>query len=325
MTPVPAVSVLMTAYNRERYVGAAIESVLTQTFTDFELIVVDDLSSDRTAAIADGYAGRDARVRVHRNARNLGDYGNRNHAASLARGRFLKYHDSDDVMYPHCLATIVPLLDAEPRAGFALSAGGYWPGGPCPMLSTPRMSYQREFLGLGLFMCGPASALFRADVFAALGGFEDVGAASDYVFWLKACARHAALLVPGDLFWYRQHAGQEIASPRAARQYAEIPRRAWAALHDAACPLAAAEREQALRNQAYTAAKVVARSLRAGEWSMAVYRARRAGLTPADWLRYLRPPRRSPFAGTPLTADGGFVVPDWVRTGPGTGAVRQAL
>lgn len=319
----PAVSVLMTAFNRERYVGAAIESVLAQTFADFELIVVDDASTDATAEIARGHARRDPRVRVHVNARNLGDYGNRNHAASLARGRFLKYHDSDDVMYAHCLATVVPLLDAEPRAGFALSAGGYWPGGPCPVLSTPRLSYQREFLGHGLFMCGPASALFRADVFAALGGFEDVGAASDYVFWLKACARHPALLVPGDLFWYRQHAGQEIGSPRAARDYAEIPRRAWDALRDPACPLDDEEREQARRNQVFLVAKLVGRSLRARQWSMAVHRVRRAGLTAADWARYLRRPRRTPLAGTPLTPDGDFVVPAPAREAATAAAARM--
>ena len=64
MTSSPAVSVLMTAFNRERYIAAAIESVLGQTFTDFELLVVDDRSTDRTAAIASSYATRDARVRV---------------------------------------------------------------------------------------------------------------------------------------------------------------------------------------------------------------------------------------------------------------------
>jgi hypothetical protein len=322
MTP-PAVSVLMTAYNRDPYIAAAIESVLGQTFADFELIVVDDASSDRTVEVAHAYARRDSRVRVHVNGRNLGDYANRNHAASLARGRLLKYHDSDDVMYPHCLATMVPLLEAEPRAGFALSAGGYWPGGPCPMLLTPRMCYQREFLGLGLFMCGPASALFRADVLSGLGGFENVGAASDYVFWLKACARHAALLVPGDLFWYRRHAGQELASERAAREYAEIPGRAWRALHDEGCPLDPAEREQARRNQAFGAAKLALRAMRAGQWSMAAHRIRRAGLTPAQWVKYLRRPRRAPFAGTPTTGDGEFVIPAWVREGAVETSARE--
>src|SRR6185369_13268101 len=74
----PAVSVLMTAYNREKYVAAAIESVLAQRFTDFELIVVDDRSSDRTLEIAKEYEARDSRVRVFANERNLGDYPNRN-------------------------------------------------------------------------------------------------------------------------------------------------------------------------------------------------------------------------------------------------------
>src|SRR5262249_1338517 len=141
----------MTAFNRERFIGEAIESVLAQTFTDFELVVVDDASEDRTVEVARRYM-TDPRVRVVVNDHNLGDYPNRNPAARLACGRLLKYHDSDDLMYPHCLAALVPALLAVPSAGFALSRGGSWSGGPCPMLLTPRMSYQREFLGdQGLF------------------------------------------------------------------------------------------------------------------------------------------------------------------------------
>ena|SRR5674476_1029541 len=88
----PAVSVLMTAYNREKYIAEAIESVLAQTFTDFELVVVDDGSKDHTVDIARRYS-KDPRVSVHINEKNLGDYPNRNRAASLARGRYLKYLD----------------------------------------------------------------------------------------------------------------------------------------------------------------------------------------------------------------------------------------
>jgi glycosyltransferase involved in cell wall biosynthesis len=96
--------------------------VLAQTLQDFELIVSDDRSTDRTVEIANEYARRDPRVRVSVNERNLGDYGNRRVIASLARGRFLKYHDSDDVMYPHCLAVMADSLLKEPSAAFALSA-----------------------------------------------------------------------------------------------------------------------------------------------------------------------------------------------------------
>src|SRR4029077_967737 len=154
MTSAPLVSVLMTAYNRAAFIDSSIQSVLGQTLADFELLIVDDQSTDGTLEIARQYERRDCRVRVVVNERNLGDYGNRNRAAELARGSFLKYHDSDDLMYPHCLSVMVPMLQSEPRAGFGLTAGRLWPGGPCPMLLTPRMAYQREFLGEGLFMCG---------------------------------------------------------------------------------------------------------------------------------------------------------------------------
>ena len=104
MTGAPLVSVLMTAFNRAPFIGSSIESVLAQTFTDFELLIVDDRSTDGTLDIACDYERRDRRVRVVRNERNLGQFENRNHAAKLARGGFLKFHDSDDLMYPHCLA-----------------------------------------------------------------------------------------------------------------------------------------------------------------------------------------------------------------------------
>lgn len=312
----PRVSVLMTSYNRERYLGAAIESVLAQTFPDFELLVVDDRSTDRSVEVARGYERRDSRVRVVVNEANLGDYANRNRAASLARASFLKYHDSDDLMYPHCLATQLGLLQTEPRAALALSAGGYWPGGPCPMLSTPQMSYRREFLGLGMFSCGPAGALFRTAAFRALGGFAERGAASDYLFWLRACRTVDVLLVPGDLFWYRIHAGQELHSSAAAASYALAQGEAWRALHDPDCPLDGAELEQARRNHAWTLAKLTLRDLRGGRWALARLRLGRAGLTPRDALRYVRRPRRNAHAGTPLTPEGEPLVPDWSRFDP---------
>ncbi|MEW6320196.1 MAG: glycosyltransferase family 2 protein [Acidobacteriota bacterium] len=317
----PAVSVLMTAYNRERYIAAAIESVLAQRFTDFELLITDNQSTDRTLAIAREYERRDPRVRVVLNERNLGQFGNRNRAASLARGRLLKYHDSDDLMYPHCLEIMVPLLEAEPRAGFAMSTAWAWAGGPTPMLLTPEQCYQREFLGYGLFMCGPACGLFRADVFRALGGFPDEGVHSDNLFWLRACARHSVLLLPADLFWYRTHPDQEFMSPRAAREYARYPGAVWAMLHSADCPLRGSDLQTARRNQAWIVAKHVWRDLRAGRVGLAWFRLGASGLSLADWVRYLRRPRRSGLAGTPLEAGGEFVVPDWVRLpGPGGGA-----
>ena len=295
----PLVSVLVTAYNREAYIAESIESVLAQTLEDFELIVSDDRSTDRTVEIANEYARRDPRVRVSVNEKNLGDYGNRRVIAGLARGLFLKYHDSDDVMYAHCLSTMVAMLSAEPRAAFALSASRDWPGGPCPMLSTPRLSYEREFLGSGLFQLGPASALFRADEFRALGGFPVAGVASDYLFWIAACAKVNVLLIPGDLFFYRIHAGQEVAKPANDLEYAQAAGDAWRMLDSPECPLSAESLERAKRNFAFVQARGVFRHLKRGRFKSAVAVVRYAGPDALEWIRYVRPPRRNPTAGTP--------------------------
>lgn len=311
MSAAPKVSVLVTSYNREGTIAAAIESVLASRFGDFELLVVDNRSTDGSVEVARRYERLDRRVRVTVNEANLGQFGNRNRAAELARAPFLKYHDSDDVMYPHCLGALYGPLAAEPRAGFALSSGMAWAGGPCPMLSTPRQSYRREFLGHGMFFCGPAGALFRREVFAGLGGFEDRGAASDFLFWLRACRRVAVLLMPADLFWYRIHPGQELQTRAATESYARADAEVWRALAAADCPLDGDELEQARRNWAWNLSRRLRADLRAGDLATAGLRLRRCGLSLADWLRYLRRGRRDAFAGTPREADGGFVIPAW--------------
>jgi glycosyltransferase involved in cell wall biosynthesis len=117
----PLVSVLMTAYNREKYIDEAIESVLASSYRNLELIVVDDCSKDRSVEIARTYAAKDDRVKVYVNETNLGDYPNRNRAASLARGEYIKYADSDDIMFPSCLKKMVtPMIQFAPLSTTAL-------------------------------------------------------------------------------------------------------------------------------------------------------------------------------------------------------------
>lgn len=316
----PTVSVVITAYNREPYITASVESVLAQTFGDFEVVVVDDRSTDGTLEIARQFERLDPRVRVVVNEHNLGQFRNRNRAAALATAPFLKFHDSDDLMYPHCLEVMVPLLDAHPSAGFGLSNSRAWPGGPVPMLLTPRQSYQREFLGFGLFMCGPAGALFRTEAFQALGGFEDYGTPSDTIFWMRACARYPVVLFPGDLFFYREHPGQAFQATGVARQYATVTGHAWRALSSPECPLDPAEREQARTNVAFGTAKSIWYAARGGNFSLAWWRATCGGISPAEWIRYLRRPQRSVLAGVPLGPGGECEVSAWCRPAP---AARQ--
>ena len=79
----PTVSVLVTLYNREAFIGAALTSILASTYEDFEVVVVDDASTDNSCELAKSIAATDSRVRVSRNEANLGDYGNRRRAAAF--------------------------------------------------------------------------------------------------------------------------------------------------------------------------------------------------------------------------------------------------
>ncbi|HXP28926.1 MAG TPA: glycosyltransferase family 2 protein [Solirubrobacteraceae bacterium] len=112
----PRVSVIMAAYNEERFLGEAVESVLAQSFDDFELIVTDDGSTDATAALAQSFVERDPRVRLVRGERNQGKPFALNRALAIRRGELIAWLDGDDVMLPQKLARQVAVLDANPDA-----------------------------------------------------------------------------------------------------------------------------------------------------------------------------------------------------------------
>src|SRR5207247_958376 len=115
------------------------------------------------------------------------------------------------------------------------------------------------------------------------------------------------------LFWYRVHESQEYHSARAKRDYARVAGLAWLALSAPGCPLTSEEREQAKRNRAFHLAKRTMQDVRRGKWRFAWDRLRQSNMTVSDWLRYLRPPRRQTFAGTPFGPEGDFVTPDWAK------------
>jgi len=204
----PLVSVLMTAYNREQYVGAAIESVLASTFTDFELIISDDGSKDNTVAVAKVYQQKDSRVKVHLNESNLGDYKNRNKAASFATGKYIKYLDSDDIMYAHCLQVMTSAMETFPDAGFGLSAKGD-SSKPYPVAIAPREIYLESFNGYGHFQRAPGSAIIKREVFESVGGFSGKRYIGDTELWLKLAQRYSMVKFPVDLYWSREHQNSE--------------------------------------------------------------------------------------------------------------------
>jgi len=113
-TAKPKVSIGMPVYNREKFVGAAIESHLNQTFSDFELILTDNASTDRSEEVCRAYAARDPRVKYFRNPRNLGAAGNYRRCFELSSGQYFRWTPSDDLVSPNLLARAVEILDGDP-------------------------------------------------------------------------------------------------------------------------------------------------------------------------------------------------------------------
>lgn len=203
----PLVSILMTSYNREKYIAEAIESVLNSSYQNFELIIVDDGSKDRTVEIAQVYAKDDSRVKIYINEQNLGDYPNRNKAASYAKGEFMTYVDSDDKFLPD---TIDKILYNDKLVG-ELNFAMYWPHSTETFILEGSAAIQKHFFDKQFLYMGPGGTFMRRSFFNSIGKYpEKYGPANDMYFNLKACCASAIHLFPFEFIFYRIHEGQEI-------------------------------------------------------------------------------------------------------------------
>ena len=110
----PSVSIGLPVFNGENFLEEALQSILSQTYTDFELIISDNASTDRTQAICAAYAQQDQRIRYFRNERNVGAGPNFNRTVALARGKYFKWAAHDDLLTPDYLEKCVAVLEDEP-------------------------------------------------------------------------------------------------------------------------------------------------------------------------------------------------------------------
>lgn len=183
------VSVIMPAYNVAPYVGAAIESVLAQTVTDWELLVTDDGSTDGTAAIVRRFAARDARIRLLQQP-NGGLSSARNCALRAATGEFLAILDSDDLWEPAYLGAQLEILTGDPGVdivtGNAFELGGRRHGLPARPWPDPRpqptlIEILRDEEAIFIM------SVMRRRVYDTIGPFDEgLRTNEDYHFWLRA-------------------------------------------------------------------------------------------------------------------------------------------
>ena len=229
----PLISVVIPVYNGEKTILETIESVLNQTFQDFELIVIDDGSTDQTAEIINRI--QDSRIKIFSYS-NAGLSASRNRGIAKARGEYISFIDADDLWTADKLESQLKALQENPQAAVAYSwtdcidesgkflrRGGY--------ISVTDHVYEK--LLLVDFVEGGSNALIRKHVFAEVGGFdESFNAVEDWDMWLRLASRYRFVTVASRQILYRQSANSmstnvlkmEAASLRIIeREFAKAP------------------------------------------------------------------------------------------------------
>lgn len=204
------VTVIMPAYNAARYIAQSIDSVLAQTYQDWELLVINDCSTDATNEIVLGYIERDAKKRIHllNNKKNSGVSETRNAGIKKAKGRYIAFLDSDDIWLPEKLALQVPLLSQDDKC--ICSHGSYI-----------RITPDDEVLGKVLVRKNATySSLLRSNSIGNLTGIYDTYKCSkilqkpikheDYVMWLEILKQDSA--------FYSAHIAKPIGKYRVMKQ-----------------------------------------------------------------------------------------------------------
>lgn len=216
---VPVVSVAMPVYNGERYVREAVASVLVQTCPDFELVIVDDGSSDATPTILREFSASDSRVVVHRQ-RNAGHTAARNRACLIARAPLIACFDADDVAFPERLAHQCEFLAAHPDVA-AVAGGVELITAQGRSVGTRTPSESHSALCKTLERASPffhSSVMLRKAAFNDVGGYRaQFGPADDYDLWLRLSERYQLAGIAQGAVGYRIH-GEMMSVHRAEQE-----------------------------------------------------------------------------------------------------------
>jgi glycosyltransferase involved in cell wall biosynthesis len=226
--PIPHVSVITVTYNREAFIREALDSVLSQSFADWELIVIDDASTDDTRSVVEGYMKRDARIRYYRNDENLGIAKTRNRGLELARGAYIAPLDSDDIwLDQNKLAKQVEFLDVN--KDYSMLGGGIMhidaDSKPIKKVLYPVYDSLIRKIILQFNPFPQSTLLYRTEAALSCGGYSDAfKICDDYDLWLKMGLKAKFTNIPQVLAGYRVHGGNITKTKRltTAKEILEI-------------------------------------------------------------------------------------------------------
>ena len=227
--PAPLLTVIMPTYNAARFVAESIDSVIAQTIEDWELVIVDDASTDLTTKVVAAYQEQDSRIRLISQPQNLGPAHARNRALDHARGELIAFIDSDDIWYPQKTAM---QLSAMRRSHADISYTSYkrrHHGATDGVLVNvpPRVDYA-TMLRRNLIAC--STAIVRRETCGALR-MPLIKRRQDHGYWLALLrdGSRSAIGVSEPLVWYRLHPDSLSANKLIAARYS------WKLLREVEC------------------------------------------------------------------------------------------
>lgn len=231
MKVVVLISVIIPSYNHSKYIARCIDSVVSQSYKDWELIIIDDGSADNSNDIISSY--KDGRIK-HFMQENMGAHNTINRGLSLAKGDYLSILNSDDEFHPHRLERCLEVLAEQPDAMLVSS----WidvVDGDSRLLGTkeawrnmepwPVQNKERSFAALpdyalnalmSNFVSTTSNMVFRRKLYEDIGGMRNLRFAHDWDFLLRACSQYACVNVEEPLVSYRIHQTNTISSNRKA-------------------------------------------------------------------------------------------------------------
>lgn len=198
------VSIIMPSYNTAEFIKKSVDSVLAQTYTNWELIIVDDCSTDDTDSVIEKC--QDSRIRYLKNEKNSGAALSRNRALREAKGRWIAFLDSDDLWAPNKLEKQIQFMEEN---HYSYSYTNYQEIDEDSKLLSVRVTGPKRITKAGMYAyCWPGclTVMYDADV-VGLVQISDIKKNNDYAMWLKVINKTDCYLLDADLGFYRKRAG----------------------------------------------------------------------------------------------------------------------
>jgi glycosyltransferase involved in cell wall biosynthesis len=293
------VSICIPTYNGDKYLKECLDSVLAQTFSDFEVLIVDDRSSDETVNIAKEYADRDRRIQVRINERNLGLVGNWNRCVELAQGEWIKFVHQDDSLEPECLERMLAASSKTNSAIIFCRREFLFEAGISEeirryhlanlslldrLFSSGTEMFAKEYCQIVLnqikdnkiylnFVGEPIAVMLHRRVFHEFGNFNPyLIQGCDLEYWTRVASHTGIIYVPDTLATYRLHNESTSAINSSSRQYRKSVLEFLIILHDfafhptymplraIACQQSSVNLTNVLANKAYEARRIAERA-----------------------------------------------------------------